>query len=257
MITTDTFFTTHGERFLPTDHARGPWSRETLHGRVISGLLAHALESKHGDPAFQIARFTVDMYRVAPMAPVTIETEVAREGNRIRVIDAVLRSEGLDIARASAVMLRRTEQPDGKVWSPPNWVVPTPESLAPQEPRSGAPAITRWDARPLPPTEAGAKRAWIRETFGFVDGAPSSAFVKAAQVADYANPFANSGDQGLQFVNADITLYMDRQPRGEWIGLEVATHLSTKGVAIGECALFDLEGPFGRSLVCGVANRRT
>lgn len=148
-------------------------------------------------------------------------------------------------------------QPEGNVWSPSNWVVPAPESLAPQEARSSAPTITRWDSRPIAPTEAGAKRAWVRETFGFVDGAPSTAFVKAAQVADYANPFANAGEQGLQFVNADITLYMNRPPRGEWIGLEVANHLSTAGVAIGECALFDLEGAFGRALVCSVANRRT
>ena len=36
--------------------------------------------------------------------------------------------------------------------------------------------------------------------------------------ADFTNPLANSGDQGLEFVNADYTLYLHRLPVGEWIG---------------------------------------
>jgi hypothetical protein len=39
-------------------------------------------------------------------------------------------------------------------------------------------------------------------------------------------PFANSGDQGLQFINADIILYLRRLPVDDWLGFEVPGHLS-------------------------------
>jgi len=40
--------------------------------------------------------------------------------------------------------------------------------------------------------------------------------------ADIANPLANSGTNGLEFINGDITLYIARLPVDEWIGFEVA-----------------------------------
>ena len=61
---------------------------------------------------------------------------------------------------------------------------------------------------------------------------------------------------GLYFKNADTTLYMHRLPVGEWICLEVAARESAEGVAVGECALHDERGVFGRSLVACVATAR-
>ena len=61
----------------------------------------------------------------------------------------------------------------------------------------------------------------------------------------------------LCFINADITLYVTRDPVGEWIGFEVVNHQSADGVALGECRLYDTTGPVGQSIVCAVANRRT
>ncbi len=69
-------------------------------------------------------------------------------------------------------------------------------------------------------------------------------------------PVRQFGSAGLQFVNADITLYLNRLGRGEWLGFEVASHQANEGVAVAECAIYDEAGPIGRSIVCAVANRR-
>ncbi|MEO9255366.1 MAG: thioesterase family protein, partial [Tepidiformaceae bacterium] len=74
--------------------------------------------------------------------------------------------------------------------------------------------------------------------------------------SDFTNPFANSGSGGLQYVNADVTLYLHRLPIGDWLGFEVIEHHATEGIAVGECVMYDEAGAIGRSLVCGVANRR-
>jgi hypothetical protein len=256
MTAGDAFFRRDGDRFLPSDQARGPWNRETLHGRVVAGLLARTIEQNHHEQAFQFARLTVDLFRAPPFEPVEVATSIAREGNRIRVADGVMTSGGVEIARASAVMLRRAPQPSGEVWGPPPWDVPAPDEIA--SPATEAPpgGTPMWETRPIDgdfgSTEQ--KRAWLRETRSLVDGEAPSPFVRVALAADFTNPFANSGSGGLNFVNADVTLYLHRLPVGEWLGFEVAGHHSADGIAVAECALYDTAGAIGRSTVCALAN---
>jgi acyl-CoA thioesterase len=121
-----------------------------------------------------------------------------------------------------------------------------------------------WETRPITGTPfprpgerpVEQKRAWIRESRLLVAGEPLTPFVRAAVSADYTNPFANSGSRGLNFVNADITLYLHRLPETPWIGFEVASHQSEDGICVGECTLYDKRGAIGKSIVCGVANQR-
>ena len=240
--------------FLPTDAARGPWSRESLHGHVLGGLMAHVIERDHGDEEFQPARLTVDMFRLAEHGPVTVTTSVARQGGRIRVIDALLEVGGVLQARSSAVMLRRAPQPEGNVWSPPLWDVPAPHELG----QDGHDHEAVWETRPISGKAATAERgrAWMREVRELVEGEPLTPFVRAAMAADFTNPLGNSGDRGLEFVNADYTLYLHRLPVDEWIGVEVASHHSAEGIATAACSLYDEHGKIGHSAVAGIANRR-
>lgn len=241
-------------RFDPTDIARGPWGHETLHGHVLGGLIAHVIEEEHGDPDFVPARFTVDMFRPPQFAPVVIKTSVARAGNRVKVIDASLEAGDVEIARGSALMLRRAEDPPGSVWSPEPWDAPLPASL-PETTGDRAPV---WETRFISGLERSAERrsAWMREVRALVDGSELTPWVRSAMAADFTNPLANSGDAGLEFVNADYTLYLHRLPVGEWIGVQATSHHSADGVAVASCALYDEGGPIGRSAVGAVANRR-
>lgn len=255
-MTATPFFHIEDGQFVPNDICRGPWDPNSLHGRVVAGLLAHEIEQRWIDPAFHCARLTVDLYRLPPFAPAEVQSRVVRDGNRIRVVDAEFTSGGAPIARASAVLLRRAENPEGRVWSPPSWDVPGPESLAAPSWQGQEPM---WETRVIDHGfgAVAQKHAWLRETRRLIDGAQLTPLVRAAFAADFTNPFANSGDAGLHFVNADITLYLHRLPVGEWLGFEVATHQAHDGIAVAECALYDETGPIGRSTVCALANRRS
>ncbi|HEX5369715.1 MAG TPA: thioesterase family protein [Dehalococcoidia bacterium] len=261
MITAEPFFVADGpRRFLPNEVCRGPWDRNSLHGRVVAGLLAHEVETAHGDPAFQCARLTVDLYRVLPFAPVDVTTTVVRDGNRIRVVDAEFTSSGVSVARASAVLLRKAENPAGSVWGPPEWDVPGPLDLPVPGVLAGPNAQARtpmWETRVIDNGfgSTSQKRAWLRETRQLIDGIELTPLVRVAFASDFTNPFANSGSEGLQFVNADITLYIHRLPRTEWLGFEVVAHHAEAGIAVGECLIHDEVGTIGRSLVCALANR--
>jgi hypothetical protein len=99
----------------------------------------------------------------------------------------------------------------------------------------------------------GPRRLWMSEVRELVAGSPVSPFVRVAVAADFASPFANAGDQGLGFINSDVTLYLHRPPVTEWVGFEVVNHQSRDGIAIG---LYDEQGPIGTSIVAALAQRK-
>lgn len=244
-------------QFVPGPWARGPWGEDSLHGRVLAGLFAREIEHAHGDPEFHTSRLTVDLFRMPRRTPLSVASEVVREGRRIRVVSGTMHSEGVEIARMTAVLLRRSETAPGNVWKPPSWNVPAPDEIGPRTRDEGF--DPPWEMRAISgPAFGGSdrKRAWLRETRELVAGEPLSPFTRVALAADIASPMANSGDRGLQFVNADITLYLHRLPAGEWLGWEVASHQSEAGIAVGECTIYDEQGPIGTSTVCAVSNAR-
>jgi hypothetical protein len=252
----EAFFSTVAGEYHPREIARGPWVRDSLHGRVLMGLFARELERTHGAPEFGVSRMTVELFRVPPFLPLSVESESIRQGNRIRVVDGVIRAGETEVARSRAVMLRRTQQPPGKVWGPPAWDAPSPERLDVPDVGSDA-REPMWETRAVPDDGAPGtvqKRAWLRETRELVEGEPLTPLIRAALAADFTNPFANSGSEGLSFVNADITLHLHRYPVDEWLGFEVSGHDSSDGVAVAACRVFDRNGVIGRSAVCAVSN---
>lgn len=257
-MTNQPFFTRHRDGFVPTPVANGPWSPESMHGRVVIGLLGFVIEERHGAADFVPARLTVDMFRLPNITtPVEVTTRLVRDGMRIKVVEAEFVSGGTSMARASCQLLRKTENAPGNVWSPPNWQVPAPADIAkPTDPRLGMNG--KWETRPIVGAmgSLGERRLWMSEVRELVEGVPMTPFVYVATGADFASPFANAGDQGLGYINSDVTIYLHRLPVSNWIGFEVVNHHATDGVAIGECWLYDEKGPIGTSTVAALAQRK-
>jgi hypothetical protein len=247
------FFTKDGDHYVPTTAARGPWNPNSLHGRVIVGLLGHEIERLYGDPEFVPARLTVDMYKLPDLSPIEVVTRVVREGRRIKVIDAEFISAGASAGRATCQLLRRTEPMTGNVWTPPNWTVPSPDDIdPPTDRRFGMWAMRRIDGDF---GTVGQKRAWMSEVRELVEGEPLTPFTRVAVAADFTSPFANGGDAGLEYINSDVTIYLHRPLEGEWVGFEVINHGATDGVGIGECFLYDQRGPIGSASCCALGQK--
>ena len=243
------FFTRALGGYLATPAARSPWNHQRLHGRVIAGLLACEIEARCGDPEFMPARVTTDLYRLPEYGPITVETRLVRDGRRIRVVDAEFFAGGVGAARATCQLLRRSAPAPGRVWTPPPWDVPHPEALA--DPANGRGPIGV--NRPVPNDGFGPKRRWFKETHALIAGEPVTPFVRVAMSADISSGIANAAEEGVGHINSDVTLYLHRPPRGEWIGYEAVDHGATDGVAVGSCRLYDLDGHIGAASVCGLA----
>jgi hypothetical protein len=264
MLAMDAFFVPVGSELHPSPEARSPWSDEMLHGRLLAALAARAVERDQVPEGMVPARITVDLFRAAPLRPVQLETTVRRDGRRVRVVECRIRCEGEDVAWASVLILRQGAAPEGRVWSPEPWRVPLPQELAEPEPLPAGGARFPIDIRRLGGAQStdsffggsGPRQAWVREARYLVAGEEPSPFVRAVAAADLANPFANGGEQGLSFINADLSVYLGRLPVGDWIGLEVTNHIMDSGVAVGSCDLYDTSGRLGTATVASVANPR-
>ncbi|MGY1753763.1 acyl-CoA thioesterase domain-containing protein [Blastococcus sp. SYSU D01042] len=237
------YFTLTDEGFAPHESARSWWVPGMIHGRLLGGLMARELETAHGDPDLQFARFTVDLFRNAPFEPVGVGSVVVREGRRIRVTEATVSTSVGVVARASAVQLRRGVQPPGPVPTrTPAWDAPDPATMR----RS----VTEFGEDPS------RRRMWVTEKSPLVDGETLSPFVRVALAADMASPLAHRGERDIEFINADYTLTLSRDPVGRSIGLESGGHTSDDGVAVGHCTVHDQQGPIGFSMAVAVANVR-
>ena len=215
------FFEPTDAGLIPHPDARGPWSPDMMHGRLLAGLAAWAIERDHGDADFVPARLTVDLYKSPAMATTTIETSLVRTGGRVRAADASLKVGGQDVARASTLWLRRAASEgsgDDELPRNDHWDAPPPAS-----PPDGAMvgADIGWDIRPIGDRGFGApgrapRRVWLRDRRQLVGGEELTPFVRAALSADFASPLGNSGPNGISYINADLTLHLGRLPGGEW-----------------------------------------
>jgi hypothetical protein len=253
-MNTEPFFRKHGDEYIATPVSCGPWSPTMLHGRVIAGLLAFQIEQDHGHPDLLPARLTVDMYRPPDFSPISITTKVVRDGYRIKVIDAEFISGGQSVARATCQLLRRTKNSPGNIWKPTNWSAPSPEDCGPDQ-RFGDNTEPTWRIRNITGAMGtnAQRRVWMSEMRELVEGFPLTPFTRIGLISDFASPCANIGDAPLGYINTDVTVYLHRLPRGEWIGMETINHNATDGVAIGECFVYDVEGPIGSASVTALA----
>ena len=250
------FFQRDGILYVPQPIARGPWNPQSLHGRVIAGLLGHALEEAFGEPDFVPARLTVDMFKLPGFDPIEVRTALVRQGGRIKVAEAEFISGGVSMAKASCQFLRRTEAPEGRVYGPGNWDVPKPEDITPPD---YGPMGRMWATRPIKggfndPNDV--RQTWMAEVREIVGGMPLTPFQRVAVACDFVSPFAHVSDKGLGYINSDVTLYLHRLPVGEWIGFEKTDHQAAEGIAVGECRLYDKQGPIGFASCAALGQKR-
>jgi Acyl-CoA thioesterase C-terminal domain/Acyl-CoA thioesterase N-terminal domain len=256
----ESIFLAEGESFAPTEHARGPWDPRALHGGAPAALITSAFESVEPGVELQIARLGFELLRPVPFAPLEISTSIVRAGRRVQELAAEMRSGEELICRASALRVQAvpTELPDDlsteRLTAVAAGPMPGPEhgtavrfALDDLDRASFAASAMemRWIDDPWAP---GPGRVWMRLRHPLLPRQELTPLARLAATADFANgvsavlPF----DRFL-FINADLTIHLQRQPRGEWIGLDARTLLHEGGTGLSDSVLHDEHGPVGRS----------
>jgi hypothetical protein len=238
---TEALFARDGATLTPRRVAKGGWG-EMVSGHAVGGLLGWAVEREVDDADMQPARLTVDLPRPTALEPIDVRSRVLRDGKRLKLVEASLEQQGVEVARASALFLRRCEQPPGDVWTETVTMPPVPS----EDEIAAASLFVRtygWGVdvqRPDPMwTRTGTKYTWLNLSQPVVDGAPLTPFTRAAMAGDITASLANWGTSGLQYINADYTITLSRLP---------------DGLATGTATLVDLRGAVGSCVAVAVAH---
>lgn len=259
MVDVPAYFDVVDGGFEPTRFAASQWSSAQVVGPALCGLMARQLELEHATDGFTPVRLTVDMFSAARFEHTITPTVRVRDGNRIRVADVNVMQAGKLVARASAVLLRPSEQPHGELWQrerqpqPPSLDI-APTSDLPKIPLfSSAVAQDDWSSVPTEHENAARKRTW-QNPIRVVTGEELSPFQRVSLVAEATSMMTNWGDAGIGFINTDMTVALARMPEGFDIGVEADSHFSERGMAVGVATLFDRHGSFGNCMVTSVSN---
>jgi Thioesterase-like superfamily len=238
-------------RFVASEYARGPWDPNAQHGGAPAALLMRAFEQLPSDDGLALARVTYELLRPAPIGPVEVRAETVRPGRRVQLLEATMVADGgVEVVRARALRVRRAQADDagpGDASPPAGPGDGRPMSLVPPHRPMFAPDAVEirfvsgdWGDNPC--------AAWFRLCRPLVPGETPSPLQHLAAAGDFGNGIsaALSWDDYL-FINPDLTLYVERDPVGEWICLESQTRIWAGGIGIAESVLYDSRGRVGRA----------
>jgi hypothetical protein len=242
----------------------GPWSPDAQHGGPVAALLAGAVEDAGDDAAqgtardMQVVRLTVELTRPAPLTPLSVESEVIRPGRNVQLVEATLRADGREVARARALRIRRqpVDVPVDRSGPP----VPPPHQVPAKDADVARTAFADamelrfvkggWD-------DVGPVTMWTRLVVPVVEGRSTSPLQRTAAAADFGNGVSRLLDFSTHtFINPDLTVALARVPEGDWILFDVVSRYSGEGYGQAESQIFDTAGPVGRAVQSLIVNRR-
>lgn len=236
--------------FVATELASGPWDPNAQIGGAPAALLARAFELVPAADGLILARLTYDFIRPAPVGPISVNVETVRSGKRVQLLEGTMVADGVEVVRARALRVHRASVGDGAsdpVASPPG----------PDAGRAGKlPGLHR----PRFATDANEVRfvaggfgggpgiAWFRLTRPLVGGEEASPLQRLAAAADFGAGLSSAlPRERYVFINVDMTVYVEREPVGEWICLDSQTRISADGIGLTESMLLDESGRVGRA----------
>lgn len=276
-------------RFLPTEHARGPWDPNALHGGAPAALIADAFERLEPGRELAFARLGFEFLKPIPFAELEVRTEIVRNGRRVQELAAELiafpanapapgaadgeggqdGAGGELIGRGSALRLQPVPAglPDTEGLARPG---PDPISalLGPEDgqvvvhalgnARMSSLATTGMEMSWLTdPWAIGPGKVWMRPLRRLLPDEEMSPLTRLVATADFGNGIsAELRFDRYIFINADLTIHLWRPPAGEWIGLDAKTVLMGAGAGTAESVIHDERGPVGRALQALVVQAR-
>jgi acyl-coenzyme A thioesterase PaaI-like protein len=272
-VSSESIFLAAGEgRFEPTEHARGPWDPRALHGGAPAALMTAALERIEPGAELPIARLHFEFLRPVPLAPLQLHTRITRPGRRVQALEADLLAGEQLVCRARALRIlpvpgELPARAGELVREHQDPAIPGPEEaheirfalddlerksfaataiemrfLQGQPLQNGLPQVDTSSHH----SPVGAATVWMRLRHPLLPGEPVSPLARVPAAADFGNGVAAllPFDRYL-FINADLSIDLDRRPEGEWIALRARTLLRPAGIGWAESVLHDERGPLG------------
>ena len=255
------FFACKGDRFQPSELARGPWDPDSQHAGPPAALVGRALEQAGEPEGKQIGRVTFEILKPVPLAELAVEARVVRPGRSVELLEATLSAADGVVMRAAAWRLTT-----GQVeLDPAPAADPPPHGPRDGEPRDFFPTgadigyHTAMEYRFVSGAflEPGPAVVWMRMRHPLVEGEEPSPLQRVAVAADSGNGVSAALDyRRFLFINTDLTLHLHRLPETEWVCLDAVTRPEADGVGMADTLLWDERGRIGRGNQTLLVRRR-
>src|ERR1700757_3718120 len=181
-------FRVDGDRVIVSPHAAGPWDPAMQHGSAPASLVVWAAEAIPTPVPMRIVRVTIDLMRPVPLKPLTLETEVLREGRKIQLCAVRLRADGVLTVSATVLRVKLTAETLPADVGGPDVTLPGPDA-SPEDPAqfSNSPFVMGMQLRAARGTFGvrGPGAIWYRVRRPFVEGAGVSQAMRAVIAADF------------------------------------------------------------------------
>ncbi|OKO86016.1 acyl-CoA thioesterase [Bradyrhizobium sp. NAS80.1] len=249
-----------GSSVVTSPDAAGPWDRRMQHGSAPASLVTWAAERIPTPVPMNIARVTIDLMRPVPVAPLTIATEILREGRKIQLCEVKLLAEGVQVVGATVLKIKQRSLPLPDDVKDLPVTLPSPEdSLVEDGHAATSPFAAMVSMRAARGRfgQAGAGAVWFRVDHPLIEGEAISQAMRAVVAADFSNGTASTLDfRAWTYINADLTISLARQPVGEWILLDGESSIGPDGAGLAMSRLGDRQGYFGRAVQSLVIEKR-
>ena len=238
------------DRFESTEHTIGPWNMESQHAGPPSALIGRAIERVGEHPDFHVARITFEILRPVPIAPLTVSARVVRPGRNVELVEASLATDENEVMKARAWRINET--------GPHDLEAALPDLSPPPPPESGT-DVEKLEHGYLQAMETrfikgeflakGPGTAWFRMRHPLIEGEEPSPLTRVLIAADSGNGISASLDWAKWwFINPDLSVYLHRYPKGEWVCLDAVSTPGTNGVGLALSTIYDLDGAIGHGI---------
>ncbi|MGH3449627.1 MAG: thioesterase family protein [Haloechinothrix sp.] len=231
--------------FASTAHTAGPWTPDAQHLGPPSALLVRALEQISADRPSALARVTIDILGPVPLTELTVRASMVRPGRSVELLAAELTAGGRVVATAAAWRMARSDSAE-VVGGQPDPLPPVDglgELVRPEGWSPGYIDAMEWRAVVGGLDTPGPATAWMRQRVALVDGERPSALQRLFTVADSGNGLSNRlRPDRWWFINTDLTVHVQREPVGDWIGVDANTIIGPNGIGTAVTSLHDQTG---------------
>jgi acyl-Coa thioesterase superfamily protein/acyl-CoA thioesterase superfamily protein len=251
------FLPAESGRYRATTHTRGPWDPGLQHAGPPAALIGRALERCEPREEMVISRVTFEILHAVPVGELEVSARIVRPGRSVELLEASLSAAGREVVRAAAWRVLRAPEGTGTVAAEGPAPLPDEEAPMPAQLQSGYLRSIEW--RPVRGgfLQPGPGAAWTRLRIPIVEGEEPSGLQRVLAVADSGNGISGTLDmREWWFINPELSVHLEREPRGEWICLDASTSIQPGGAGLATSTLSDLRGPLGRGAQTLYVGRR-
>jgi len=255
--------------FQPSVLTGGPWNPKHQHGGAVSGLLTRCLDQVPAPVPMRITRLSLEMFRGVPLTPLRVETRLLRSGRRIQSVEANLFDGATQVARATALRMRRdasfealaSNRPRGAdVPDRPDQVLSLATARRFEDGGIPIPGFVRsveLSSFQTSVREGMPATVWARLLCRVVEGEDPSPTVRLATLVDFASGTGSTLDYTRwTSINPDLSIHVLREPRTDWIAIHGTTDVGDDGIGQSSAQVYDEKGLVARVQACLLIDRR-